>query len=559
MAQAVTQVLSTESGAAIDDIFRCFICLGRVVDAKLCPSCSKMCCSACIIKWLTENRAICPHCRRPLQPDHLVNGRFVAEISQALEKLQVAEPIDKCQVHETPLNYYCVTCQTLVCSDCAMFESQHKGHEFQRLNAIYDKQAAEVKKEAETLKEKLKDLMSVLGQVERNLEEVQKGKAAKAQEIGTYFEDLQKNLDETLREKVKQLLEQKETITSEIERLEGIQLELTRFLNGPKAKLISKTTDLLHKLKSATELPISNFRFSEVNSDFQSELEPPYESGLFFLQSFSQVRKKTEVVYSDQLFTHGLTWRLKVYPNGNGLSQGTHLSVFLEMMKGGGESTKYEYKVELLHTKDASRNVIREFSSEFESGECWGYNRFFALDNLETLGYLDAEQDTLAFRFMVRPPTWQQLYLDQLRYIQLLESEQRDLSQETELLQDRLQTYEKPKIILQSNENPLSSLDHEESKSAADLSWEQAEEGKSDKEDEGCVRLAGLSLMKKFMMTPGEVSVSSASPRSSRDSEEYPCFVWASREHRSRTNSESPSPGPQPHATSHLDSPPRSL
>ena len=559
MAQSGSQGPSSESGVAIDDIFRCFICLGRVVDAKLCPSCSKMCCSACIIKWLTENRAICPHCRRPLQPDHLVSGRFMAEISQVLEKMQAAEPVDKCQVHETPLSYYCVTCQTLVCSDCAMFESEHKGHEFQRLNAIYDRHVGDVKKEAETLKGKMKELTAVLAQIERNLEEVQKGKISKAQEIVSYFDDLQKNLDETLREKVKKLLEQKETVTAEVERLEGIQLELNRFLAGSKAKLISKTSDLLHKLKSATEQPMTVFRFAEVNTEFPNELEPPYESAVFLLQAFSQVKRKTEVVYSDQLLTHGLTWRLKVYPNGNGLSQGTHLSVFLEMLKGGGEITKYEYRVELLSAKDPSRNVVREFSSEFESGECWGYNRFFALDSLEPLGFLDPVQDLLTFRFSVRPPTWQQLYQDQLRYIRLLEAEQRDLVQETESVQDRLQLYEKPKAILQSHENPLASLDHEESKSPSDLPWPESEEAKSDKEDEGSVRLAGLSLMKKFMMTPEEASVSSSSPRSSKDSEEYPCFVWASREERSERSSGSPSPWTEPHATSHLDSPPRSL
>jgi hypothetical protein len=26
--------------------------------------------------------------------------------------------------------------------------------------------------------------------------------------------------------------------------------------------------------------------------------------------------------------------------------------------------------------------VTREFTSEFENGECWGYNRFFKIENL---------------------------------------------------------------------------------------------------------------------------------------------------------------------------------
>ena len=33
-------------------------------------------------------------------------------------------------------------------------------------------------------------------------------------------------------------------------------------------------------------------------------------------------------------------------------------------------------------------SVMREFSSEFESGECWGYNRFYKIDLLKKEGYL---------------------------------------------------------------------------------------------------------------------------------------------------------------------------
>jgi tripartite motif-containing protein 37 len=39
-------------------------------------------------------------------------------------------------------------------------------------------------------------------------------------------------------------------------------------------------------------------------------------------------------VYSENLFAYGISWRLKVYPNGNGASEGQHISIFLEMVKG---------------------------------------------------------------------------------------------------------------------------------------------------------------------------------------------------------------------------------
>ena len=55
------------------DVFRCFICMDKLRDARLCPHCSKLCCFACIRRWLVEQRSQCPHCRLPLRPHELVS------------------------------------------------------------------------------------------------------------------------------------------------------------------------------------------------------------------------------------------------------------------------------------------------------------------------------------------------------------------------------------------------------------------------------------------------------------------------------------------------------
>ena len=46
-----------------DELFKCFICFGKIEDAVLCPKCSKFSCKDCMTRWLTEQRAQCPHCR----------------------------------------------------------------------------------------------------------------------------------------------------------------------------------------------------------------------------------------------------------------------------------------------------------------------------------------------------------------------------------------------------------------------------------------------------------------------------------------------------------------
>ena len=53
--------------------------------------------------------------------------------------------------------------------------------------------------------------------------------------------------------------------------------------------------------------------------------------------------------------------------------RGNYLSVFLELSAGLSETSKYEYRIEMVHlaNNDASRNIVREFASEFDVGECW--------------------------------------------------------------------------------------------------------------------------------------------------------------------------------------------
>ena len=51
-------------------------------------------------------------------------------------------------------------------------------------------------------------------------------------------------------------------------------------------------------------------------------------------------------------------------------------------------------------SRDTSKNIVREFASDFEVGECWGYNRFFRLDLLASEGYLNTDTDTLILRWV---------------------------------------------------------------------------------------------------------------------------------------------------------------
>lgn len=64
---------------------------------------------------------------------------------------------------------------------------------------------------------------------------------------------------------------------------------------------------------------------------------------------YDRLRDSSEnLVYSPPLLARGLTWRLKVYPNGNGGARGQYLSVFLEMVRGPSQPSRYEYRIEMV-------------------------------------------------------------------------------------------------------------------------------------------------------------------------------------------------------------------
>lgn len=71
-----------------------------------------------------------------------------------------------------------------------------------------------------------------------------------------------------------------------------------------------------------------------------SEIVPGYDSATFAMQNFTQLQLKADPVYSAPLHVNGLCWRLKVYPDGNGVVRGNYLSVFLELSTGLPETSK---------------------------------------------------------------------------------------------------------------------------------------------------------------------------------------------------------------------------
>ncbi|VFV33344.1 e3 ubiquitin-protein ligase trim37 [Lynx pardinus] len=440
--------MDEQSVESIAEVFRCFICMEKLRDARLCPHCSKLCCFSCIRRWLTEQRAQCPHCRAPLQLRELVNCRWAEEVTQQLDTLQLCSLTkheenekDKCENHHEKLSVFCWTCKKCICHQCALWGGMHGGHTFKPLAEIYEQHVTKVNEEVAKLRRRLMELISLVQEVERNVEAVRNAKDERVREIRNAVEMMIARLDTQLKNKLITLMGQKTSLTQETELLESLLQEVEHQLRScSKSELISKSSEILMMFQQVHRKPMASFVTTPVPPDFTSELVPSYDSATFVLENFSTLRQRADPVYSPPLQVSGLCWRLKVYPDGNGVVRGYYLSVFLELSAGLPETSKYEYRVEMVHQScnDPTKNIIREFASDFEVGECWGYNRFFRLDLLANEGYLNRQNDTVILRFQVRSPTFFQKCRDQHWYITQLEAAQTSYIQQINNLKERL-------------------------------------------------------------------------------------------------------------------------
>ena len=434
------------------EMFRCFICMERVKDARICPHCSKLCCFACIRKWLTEQRAQCPHCRATLHHNELIPCRWVEEVTEQIDNLQIknkgAPPKEQrsaidnnCEHHKEKLSVFCETCHRCICHICALWGGNHSQHKFKPLEEVYNAHVVKVTEKVSVLRRRLMELISLVQEVEKNVESVRNAKEERVREIRNAVELMIARLDTQLKNKLLTLMGQKNALTQETELLESLLQEVEHQLQVcTKNSLIDKSAELMQMFEQVQRKPMASFVTASIPADFTSEIVPSYDASTFCITEFSKLRHKGDPVYSEALNVNGLSWRLKVYPDGNGVVRGNYLSVFLELTAGLPETSKYEYRVEMIHQQclDCTKNIVREFASDFEVGECWGYNRFFRLDLLASEGYLNLEVDSLILRYQVRAPTYHQKCRDQQWHISQLESQANTSNQQINDLKERL-------------------------------------------------------------------------------------------------------------------------
>ncbi|KAM7532665.1 hypothetical protein Aperf_G00000130560 [Anoplocephala perfoliata] len=398
-------------------------------------------------RWITQNRPECPHCRSHLQLQSLINCRWADDVVQQLRRLKTDVKAsrspgntDLCESHQERLTVFCCTCDHSICHRCALFDGRHGKHNFRPLDDVYEEHLRVVMGELETLSVRLREIQALIKEVGQNVLSLNRRKESRVDEIKSYVEALIFRLESSHRKKLSalngqlgHLKQEEELLTSLLDEVES-QLKTTS-----PANLISRSSALTAMFAEVHNTPMPTLNFDPSFYDLPSELVPPWSVGEFVIHNFSQVRQQVEPIYGSPLECGALTWRLKVYPNGNGVVRGQYLSVFLEMTSGRSDPSKYEYSIQLVHQgppPSSSKCITREFASDFAVGECWGYNRFIQLFLLEAEDYISRTDDTLRFKYMVRPQTYELKYRDCLWQVEQLNREKTQLEAKIRQLEE---------------------------------------------------------------------------------------------------------------------------
>ena len=176
---------------------------------------------------------------------------------------------EKCAQHEQPLIYYCSTCQKSICSDCAMFGTDHRDHKFEHLEKVFERHLNDIRTEEDFIKQRLKDHIHSMGELKEAIECVQKAKDEKVEEINVIVHQMNGRLDACLKTKLMTLLAQKSIIADEIGYLESLEESINKEITkSNRSGLVGRSRELIKTIDEVKNRPPTSFNSSNVSIEF---------------------------------------------------------------------------------------------------------------------------------------------------------------------------------------------------------------------------------------------------------------------------------------------------
>ena len=200
--------------AELGRVITCAICQEHYTEPKLLP-CSHYFCKDCILKLVlrvpTSKPFSCPECREEvllpkgginkLQTAFFLNRikATIATLEEALgEVVQEVSLAKKCPAHKEPLIVYCFDCGSLICPHCMV--KDHNGHKAELSKEATPDTKKKLMEKLKPLRELKVSLTHAVVKVQTTRCELEAQGLSVANNIETSFLELQKILDDRMRE-----------------------------------------------------------------------------------------------------------------------------------------------------------------------------------------------------------------------------------------------------------------------------------------------------------------------------------------------------------------------
>lgn len=411
----------------IMDVLNCFICKKKSVNPKIIPCCGAIGCESCIQDLLRAKNRKCPNCNKINQdgaaPIHL---HFLEKMTEVIPCLNASlNNKNVCEKHSKQASFYCKTCNKALCSDCIyeemiMKNKLHENHDIKK----FEDMIKDMKKQLQKELNKLIKIMKMISDRSNDIINEEENLRLQKNSILINLETKFKEIIDKLEMKVK---DENKLIENQINTLKKQNEKIMEYISLCKETLSSNDPQILMK-SSIIKKEIEDFFNNMENVDFkissidiQNDLIPPFQMVRIEIpnfkkeqQKFSQIGKNKSdcnFLYSDKKLIYGNKWRVKIYPNGNLGGEGTHLSIFIELVRGCQNSKTYFYRIEIESQVPNEQNIAKQFSSIFENGDTWGWNKAVSLDAIYKNGYI-RKDGTLSILFGIRPESYYQMYMD---------------------------------------------------------------------------------------------------------------------------------------------------
>ncbi|KAM4551929.1 E3 ubiquitin-protein ligase TRIM21-like [Odontesthes bonariensis] len=232
-AQQKASSSSSEQQAARPGEVPCDVCTGTKLKAlKSCLLC------------------LASYCETHLEP-HLTASR--------LKRHQLTEPVENledrmCKQHDKPLELFCKTDQTCVCSLCSVLD--HKTHEFVPLREEYEGKKAELGKKEAEIQQMIQKRRLKIQEVKESVKISEDAADREKAEGVQVFTALMESAERGLKELIKEIQDKQETTEKQAEGLiKDLEQEISELMKrSSEVEQLSRSEDHLHLLQSFSSL-----------------------------------------------------------------------------------------------------------------------------------------------------------------------------------------------------------------------------------------------------------------------------------------------------------------